>query len=276
MAQERPIPTEAEVWRRFDAVEARLTAHISERMLDLAGLQPGMRVLDLASGRGEPALRAAQRVGPTGFVLGVDPQDSLLQMARESAAAQGLRHAVFRALPAEDLTDDAAPTASFDAVTCRWGLMSMAEPVRALKHARRALRPGGVLVVAVWCEPARVPYFLLPRELLEPYRTVPPVDPRVPGTFRYADAAVLEQDLALAGLRVDHSEERETPVFESADALEMVSWVRALGLTRLLNGLPDAVQQAWERDLVARLDAMRTDGRMQLGGVTRLVRAVPA
>jgi hypothetical protein len=50
--------------RHFYAMESRLTAGVSERMLDLAGLRAGMRVLDLASGRGEPLLRAAERVGP--------------------------------------------------------------------------------------------------------------------------------------------------------------------------------------------------------------------
>ena len=57
--------------RRYDEMESRLTASVSERMLDLACLRPGMRVLDVASGMGEPSLRAAHRVGPSGFVLGI-------------------------------------------------------------------------------------------------------------------------------------------------------------------------------------------------------------
>ena len=68
---DRKVLTPEEIWRRYDAVESRLTAPLSERMLDLAGIRPGMRVLDLATGRGEPALRAARRVAPDGFVVGV-------------------------------------------------------------------------------------------------------------------------------------------------------------------------------------------------------------
>ena len=77
-------PTLEEIWRQYDAIESRLTAPLSERMLDLAGLQRGMHVLDLATGRGEPALRAASRVGSQGSVLGVDLSGAMLRMARES------------------------------------------------------------------------------------------------------------------------------------------------------------------------------------------------
>jgi ubiquinone/menaquinone biosynthesis C-methylase UbiE len=54
-------------------LEARLTAGVSERMLELAGIGPGMSVLDLATGKGEPLVRIAERVGPGGRVVGVDP-----------------------------------------------------------------------------------------------------------------------------------------------------------------------------------------------------------
>jgi len=69
--EQRRLSHEA-LWRRFDAMELRLTAAVSERMLELANLAPGMRVLDLATGRGEPAIRAAHCVGETGHVLGID------------------------------------------------------------------------------------------------------------------------------------------------------------------------------------------------------------
>ena len=90
MTTQRPLLTVEEVWRTYDDAEQRLTAPVSERMLDLAELRPGMRVLDLATGRGEPAVRAAHRVGPTGAVLGVDLCKELLRMARERAARRSL------------------------------------------------------------------------------------------------------------------------------------------------------------------------------------------
>lgn len=270
----RPVLDAATVWRRYDAVEARLTAHLSERMLDLAGLVPGAatgrRVLDLAAGRGEPALRAARRVGPTGYVLATDPVDGVLDLAR--AHATELPQLELRAQAAEEL--DEPP--SFDAATIRWGLMYMRDPVEVLVRTRRALRPGAPLVTALWAEPDRVPYFTMPRQLLARYTAVPAIDPEAPGTFRYGDLARIERDHAAAGLRVTHVEELDLPVFETESGAELMEWCRAFGLTRLLEPLSEAIQEAWERDLVAAAEGLRKDGMIQIGGVTRVVVAKAA
>lgn len=267
----RPLLTAEEVWRRYDAVESRLTAPVSERMLDLGGLRSGMRVLDLATGRGEPALRAARRVGPEGLVVGVELSDALLEMAREKADREGLRNLKLQAANAE-LWED-VPAAHFHVATTRWGLMYMAAPIAALERVRRALLTNGVLVAALWAEPERVPYFTLPRRLLERYRRLPALDREAPGTFRYADLARVVRDFRDAGFTLNHVEEMDVPVFEAETAAEVVEWVRALGLTRLLNDLPEDDQQAWEKDLTRRLEQSRADGLIRLGGVTRIVRA---
>jgi SAM-dependent methyltransferase len=263
--------TPEEVWRRYDDVESRLSAPLSERMLDLLSLRPGMRVLDLATGRGEPALRAARRVGPEGFVLGVDVSEGLLAMAREKAEREGVVNLQLRVGKAESL--DGVPLAHFHAATVRWGLMYMDAPVAALAAARRALLPGGQLVAALWAEPERVPYFTLPRQLLERYRPLPALDPEGPGTFRYADLSRIERDFQQAGFTLAHVEEMDVPVVEAEDAMDVVAWARALGLTRLLDGLPDDSQRAWEEALAAELERRRSGRTVRLGGVTRIVLA---
>jgi SAM-dependent methyltransferase len=266
--------THEEIWRRYDEVESRLTASVSERMLDLAGLRPGMRVLDVATGRGEPALRAARRVGPEGRVLGVDLSAELLQMARERADREGLSNLELRPADAERL--EGVPHAHFHAATTRWGLMYMASPVDALASTRRALLPDGVLVAALWAEPERVPYHTLPRRLLERFRPQPPLDPEAPGTFRFADLERIGRDFDRAGLVLDHVEEMEVSVFESERVAEVIAWVRALGLAALTSDLSEEEQSAWESDLTSELEALRSDGLIRLGGVTRVVRAHPA
>jgi ubiquinone/menaquinone biosynthesis C-methylase UbiE len=269
MVPPRPLPTPEQVWRTYDGAERRLTASLSERMLDLAGLRPGMRVLDLATGRGEPAVRAAHRVGPTGSVLGVDCSESMLQMARERAAFEGLSNLSLRVANVESL--EGVEAAHFHATLARWCLMYLDAPVAALEAARRAMVPGAFLVAAVWAEPERVPYFTLPRRLLEKYRAVPPIDPGAPGTFRYADARQLRLDLAAAGFTVEHVEELEVDVMEAETGAELVAWTRAFGLTRLLNDLPEELQEAWEADLVRETEPLRRNGHLRLGGVTRVV-----
>jgi SAM-dependent methyltransferase len=265
---QRPLLTAEEIWRTYDSIEQRLSAPLSERMLDLAKLRPGMRVLDLATGRGEPAIRAAHRVGPTGSVVGVDLSEEMLEMASERAAREGLANFHLRATSAESL--EGVPTAHFHATLARWGLMYLDSPVAALSAARRAMVPGGVFVAAVWAEPERVPYFTLPRRVLGKYLSLPPVDLEGPGTFRYADTGRLHRDFAAAGFTIEHVEEREVAVMEAETGAELVAWTRAFGLARLLNGLPEEIQHAWEADLVKETEPLRKDGFVRLGGVTRI------
>jgi len=267
------MPDQEEIWRRYDAIEVRLTAALSERMLDLADLRPGMRVLDLATGRGEPALRAAKRVGPTGLVVGVDPSDGLLGMARARAELEGVSNLELRATNAE--LPSGLARASFDAVTCRWGLMYMADPVAALRNARQSLVRDGVLVAAFWAEPERVPYYSLPHELLAPYRSIPELDPEAPGTFRYATRERIERDLAEASWGLDHIEELAVPVFETQSSAQLIDWVRVLGLGRLLDEMPEAHQRAWEQQLIRRVEQISPANTLRLGGITRIVRALP-
>ncbi|MBL9147325.1 MAG: methyltransferase domain-containing protein [Phycisphaerae bacterium] len=267
---DREVLTPEELWRRYDDVETRVAAPLSERMLDLAGVGPGMRVLDLATGRGEPALRAARRVAPDGLVVGVEVAHGILEMAREKARRSGISNLDLRVADATSPLGIASNY--FHAATVRWGLMYMKEPVASLMHVHRALLPTGVLVVALWAEPERVPYYTLPRRLLQRFRALPAPDPEAPGTFRYADLEKVRHDFGRAGFRIDHVEEMDVTVFESQSDAELVDWVRALGLTPLLNSLSESEQRAWERELTSEV-RRRGGGSLRLGGVSRIVRA---
>jgi ubiquinone/menaquinone biosynthesis C-methylase UbiE len=265
--QQAPAPSLEELWRRYDAMEARLSAPLSERMLDLARLGPGMRVLDLATGRGEPAVRAAHRVGPSGLVVGLDTAAPMLAMAQERAAREGLVNLVLRTADAASPGD--LPGPDFDAVFCRWGLMFMAQPGQALAEARRRMTRDARLVLAVWAEPARVPWFNLPRQLLGKWRSIPPVEPDRPGTFRYASQDVLEAELSARGFDVERTEEHEVTVMEVGDATSLVAWVRAFGLESLVRELPADIQETWAADLGK--EVLRANRGYRLGGVTRVV-----
>ena len=264
------LPTEKDVWRRYDDDEQRLTAAVSERMLDLAGVRRGQRVLDIATGRGEPALRAAARVGPEGVVVGTDRSDDMLAFARERASRAGIANLTLAVADARTLAD--VPGQDFDVALCRWGLMYVDEPRRAIAAIRQRLRPGGRFVAAVWAEPARVSYWAMPRDVLARHAPVPPVDMATPGAFHYALPEPLHADLASAGFGVEHEEEMSTPVMEAATPDGLIAWCLAFGLARLLTGQPSSVTRAWQRDMIAEAARWRdTDGMYRLGGVTRLV-----
>lgn len=116
-------------------------------LLRLAAPRPGERVLDVASGRGEPAMTLARAVGPAGRVLGVDLSERMVELARERAKRAGLANADFQVMDAESLD---VPHASVDLVTCRFGLQIVTNPEAAIAEAFKALRPGGRIVATVW------------------------------------------------------------------------------------------------------------------------------
>ena len=115
-------------------------------MLQLAALQPGEHVLDIACGTGLVTFRAAEAVGPGGLVAASDISEDMVASIAEAAAARGIT-GDFRRMDAETLDH---PDASFDAVLCGLGLMYVAEPPNALREMRRVLRPGGRAAAVVW------------------------------------------------------------------------------------------------------------------------------
>jgi len=134
-------------WEKWAEPRADMAEKMNLPLLDLAQIGPGQRVLDLASGIGEPAFTAARLVGPDGHVTLTDLTPAMLEGARRRARQRGIENVGFEIADAEALpfADD-----SFDRVTCRFGLMFVPDPLRALKEAHRVLKPGGRAGYMVW------------------------------------------------------------------------------------------------------------------------------
>lgn len=259
-----------EAWQRYDEDEQRLSAHVSERMLDLAGLHAGARVLDVATGRGEPAIRAALRVAPQGVVVGTDVSPEMLAFARARADLAAVANLSLIATGGEDLAG--LPTQPFDAALCRWGLMYFDRPIDALKAVRSHLVPGGRLVSALWIEPDKATWWSSPRRILARYVVQPPMSFATPGPFRYSRSESFRNHLAAAGFALTHEESLETAVMESDSPAGLIEWCLCFGLARALADQPEAVRHAWRQDMLAEAENHRdADGMYRLGGVTRLV-----
>jgi enediyne biosynthesis protein CalE5 len=176
---------------------------VSERMLELADIQPGQRVLDVATGGGEPAVTAAYRVGASGHVLATDLAPQMIALGRERVVELGLHNIDFREMDAEapDL-----PEHSFEIVFCRLGLMFLPNPQMALERLHQLLVPGGRLVAAVWGPSHKVPFARWPMEVALRVLQVPAPPPQMPGPFSLADSHRLEQLLTEAGFTAVHTE----------------------------------------------------------------------
>jgi len=120
---------------------AQILAPVTRQFLEQAGLCAGMKVLEVGSGAGDVTLLAAELVGPTGMVIGVDHNPEILATARARAQAARLTQVAF---VESDLTalllDD-----PFDAVVGRYILQHVRAPVLLLRHLVRHLRPGGIV-----------------------------------------------------------------------------------------------------------------------------------
>lgn len=134
---------DAEVQRLL--LQGRLYNDFTEHALRLAGLRPGMRVLDVGCGPGDVSIIAARLVGPDGAVLGVDSAADVLELARARAVGQGLHTVDFEATAIADLRLEEP----VDAVIGRLILMHLPDPVAALRHLTSLVRPGGLVA---FCE----------------------------------------------------------------------------------------------------------------------------
>jgi SAM-dependent methyltransferase len=115
----------------------------TERVFRKAGISEGMRVLDLGCGAGDVSFLAAELVGPTGSVVGIDVDPGVLAVARARANERGLTWVKFE----ERAVDTFTTTELFDAVVGRFVLIYQADPVATLRHVSRLVRSGGLVVM---------------------------------------------------------------------------------------------------------------------------------
>jgi ubiquinone/menaquinone biosynthesis C-methylase UbiE len=124
-------------------------------LLRMAAPQPGERVLDVATGPGEPALTIAPLIAPTGRVVGIDLAEAMVKAATENARTSRRANAEFKVMDAEQLD---VPDASFDLVVCRFGLQIVTDPVKAVAETFRVLKPKGRIAATVWTDAEHNPF----------------------------------------------------------------------------------------------------------------------
>jgi len=177
-------------------INGRALQAIGDRMCELAQIHPGQRVLDIATGIGEPALTAAQGVGPSGHVLATDISPEMLDFGKSRAADMGLGNLEFRQMDAEAMD---LPDASFEAILCRFGLMFLPNLDADLRTILRLLVPGGWFAAAVWSTADKVPSSNIARSTVMHELHMPPTPPGTLDSFSLSDPMALKDRLAQAG-----------------------------------------------------------------------------
>ena len=252
------------VQRREDMRET--TRPVTDRLIAAAAVAPGMKVVDLACGVGDPAFPIAAIVGPSGSVLGLDLTPAMVDAASSFAREHGVVNVEFRAIPSEvELGLDAE---RFDAATCRFGLMFMADPSGAARSLGDALKPGGRIAVSTWGPPERVPFMTLPNQILGQYVPAPPPDPDARTPFTIPTEADLSAVLSKAGF-IDVSVQTFETVMNSSPSPEAYwdSIAGASGMVeRALAALTPEQRAAAREDALFALRERFPDGGVSLGG----------
>ncbi|HUL95687.1 MAG TPA: class I SAM-dependent methyltransferase [Usitatibacter sp.] len=170
----------------------------TQLMLDLARVESGSRVLDVAAGAGEQTIHAARRAGPSGHVLATDISPAILDEAMQNARRAGLANVSTRTADAEDL---GVEPGAYDAAISRLGLIYFPALAQALANVRGALREGGRLAAIVYSTPDRNEFFSIPVSVIRRRAGLPPPAPGQPGPFSLGGEGVLEKQLRDAGFR---------------------------------------------------------------------------
>ena len=232
-------------WRRWHPILTEWWQGVTDLLIDWTEPEPGMDVLDLASGTGEPALSLAPRVGPDGTVIATDVISEMMSIAAENAAQQGVTNIRFEQADAGTLP---FPNASFDRVTCRFGVMYFPDVPQALQEVRRVLRPSGRAVFAVWGPLEQIDYLTSTLSvLLRDHPSPPPdPDPDAPHPLKFARAGTLSTALRTAGFAEVREETKIVPLPWPGTPEEFLGYIRSDLITfdTLLGQIPPARQAA--------------------------------
>lgn len=249
-------------WTRWWGVWEDAAQPVSDRLVELAGIVAGHRVLDLATGLGEPALTAARRVGPNGRVVATDCSPVMLHEAAMRAEAAGLVNIEFRKMDAETPDLDHA---AFDAILCRWGFMFVPDLEGALRRLAALLKSGGRLVAVAWGRPEEVPMIHTSASVIAKVAPLPAVPADSLHPFRLSDPATLIGAMEQAGLTGICREELRV-VFEFASAEEYTRFRRdmtTLDARLAEHHPPDLVEAAWQAVTEAARACGNEEGRIR-------------
>jgi ubiquinone/menaquinone biosynthesis C-methylase UbiE len=211
----------SEKWKAKSAV---LGSAVTEAFVEYSKPLANMRVLDLASGTGEPGISLAERVGPGGSVTAVDQSLELLAIASERARNKGLSNFTIQQADAHRLP---FPDQSFDLTACRFGVMFFSDVNLALTEVRRVLKPGARACFAAW-GPMEQPYWQSTMKLVHQRAGGNMIEAGGADPFRFGTTGSLSNALSAAGFHDVEETHRNLPWTWPGEAEEVFEYACAV------------------------------------------------
>ena len=239
-------------WRKWNDLIDAAASGISERLVELAEVKPGSRVLDVACGYGEPSLTAARVAGDGGSVTATDISAEMLVYGRERATAMGVDNIEFVESAAIDLD---YPADSFDAALSRWGIIFDPDGEGAAERVRGFLKPDARMAIASWGTPDQVPFLSIPMRTAMSKLDVAPPPPGTPGPLSRPTPDAIGGLLEGGGFS-DVQTEQADVTFEWESPEEFTTFVKEIAppISAMINPHPPEVQ---EETWAAITDAVR-------------------
>jgi ubiquinone/menaquinone biosynthesis C-methylase UbiE len=254
-------------WQTWWETIERGAQKVSDKIVQLAEIKQGDKVLDIATGIGEPAVTAARKVMPNGRVIATDISPQMLAIARTRAKSLGLDAVMeFRETDAEKLDLPDSSSAKFDAILSRWGLMFLPNLQAALVRIRQMLVTDGRLSAAVWSIPSKVPLLDLAFSTVRKQINAPTPPPTAPGPFALANVEALKLIFSQAGFKdIESDIFQVTFSFESPESYtRMHQQVTAPIHAMLANHTEEVKKRAWDSITEAVLQYADSHGRVNL------------
>jgi enediyne biosynthesis protein CalE5 len=256
-------------WRKWSEFIDAATSGISERLVELAGVEPGSRVLDVAAGYGEPSLSAARAAGPEGSVTATDISAEMIAFGRERAAAAGLENIEFVESDAASLE---FPENSFDAALSRWGIIFEPDGEAAAARIRGFLESGARMAISSWGPPDRAPFLAIPMSTTMERLQVPPPPPGTPGPLSRPTPEALGGLLEAGGFS-DVEVEEANVSFEWRSPEEFTTFVKEIAppIRAMIDPHPPEVQEeTWAAITEATRQVAADDGAVRLSNLALL------
>lgn len=203
-----------------------LTRH-SEAIFPTLPVKQGDKALDIGCGFGDTAIKLADRVGPSGQVVGLDCCEAFLDYGRKEAAARGLKNISF--MEGDALLEHFEP--EYDFVFSRFGTMFFSNPVAGLRNMRSALKPGGVMVHIVWRRPEDNPWLSMAKDVVLTFVPPPGEGARTcgPGPFSMSDEPMVTKMMEIAGYADITFKRVDAPVLIGRTVEDAINFQLALG-----------------------------------------------
>lgn len=201
--------------------------HHSAAIFPSLPVKKGDKVLDVGCGFGDTAIMLAERVGPTGQVIGQDCCTAFLDYGRRDAQARGITNVTF--IEGDALLDHFEPNHDF--VFSRFGTMFFANPVAGLRNMRSALKPGGIMTHIVWRDPEDNPWLSMAKEVVLRFLPPPGEDAQTcgPGPFSMSDQEMVTKMMEIAGYKEIKFERVDAPVLIGRTVEDAIGFQLAIG-----------------------------------------------